>query len=74
MSKLLTPKDAGERLGVSAQRVRTLIYSKRLPAVKMGNTWIINEDDLVLVKERTSGWKLGRSRTRMHGEDTISSE
>ena len=50
--KKLTAKQAAEKLGVNDSRVRQLIQSKKLPAEKYGNLWLINESDLELVKDR----------------------
>lgn len=50
--KKLTAKQAAEKLGVNDSRVRQLIQSKKLPAEKYGNLWLINEADLELVKDR----------------------
>jgi excisionase family DNA binding protein len=52
---LLTTKEASEKLGISAIRVRQLIQSGRLPAQKLGRDHLINESDLQLVKVRTNG-------------------
>ena len=48
----LTAKQAGEKLGVAAGRIRQLVVEKRLPATKFGNSLMILESDLDLVKER----------------------
>jgi excisionase family DNA binding protein len=53
--KLLTTKEAAERLGVSVTRVQQLILAKRLPAEKMGRDYFIQEDDLKLVADRKRG-------------------
>jgi len=58
--KLLTTKDAAERLGVSLQRVHVLIKERRLPAQKMGRDYFIAPSDLRLVADR----KPGRPRTK----------
>ncbi len=50
--KKLTAKQVAEKLGVNDSRVRQLIQSKKLPAEKYGNLWLINEADLELVKDR----------------------
>ena len=46
---------AGQRLGVSQDRVRALIKAERLPAKKIGRDWFIDPEDLVLVKNRKPG-------------------
>lgn len=56
---LLSATEAGERLGVTANRVRALIAAGRLPAQKIGRDYVINERDLRLVQNR----KPGRPRT-----------
>jgi excisionase family DNA binding protein len=53
--KLLTTKDAAERLGVTVTRVQQLIAAGRLPAEKMGRDYFIKEDDLKLVADRKPG-------------------
>ena len=52
---VLTTKEAGERLGVSASRVRQLVLNKRLPAKKAGRDLLIKDEDLELVAERKPG-------------------
>lgn len=53
--KLLTTKDAAERLGVTVTRIQQLIAAGRLPAEKMGRDYFIKEDDLKLVADRKPG-------------------
>ena len=48
----LTAKQVAEKLGVSAGRVRQLVAENRLPATKFGNSLMILESDLELVRER----------------------
>jgi excisionase family DNA binding protein len=55
----LTAKQVAEKLGVSAGRVRQLVAEKRLPATKFGNSLMILESDLDLVRERR---KTGRPK------------
>ncbi len=50
--KKLTAKQVAEKLEVNDSRVRQLIQSKKLPAEKYGNLWLINESDLEFVKDR----------------------
>ena len=52
---VLTTKEAGERLGISASRVRQLVLNKRLPAMKAGRDLFIRDEDLELVSERKPG-------------------
>jgi len=53
--KLLTTKEAAERLGVGYVRVHQLIKQGRLPAEKVGRDWLIREEDLKLVENRKPG-------------------
>lgn len=48
----ITAKQAAEKLNVNDSRIRQLIISGKLPAEKYGNLWLINEEDLELVKDR----------------------
>lgn len=55
MKNLISSKEAAEKLGLSLRRVQALITSGRLPAQKIGNSYVVIEKDLELVKERTPG-------------------
>jgi excisionase family DNA binding protein len=55
MSVTLTTKEAAERLGVSAARVRQLVLTGSLPAEKFGRDLMIKEEDLSLVAVRPMG-------------------
>ncbi len=48
----LTTREVAEKLKVSEGRVRQLIAEKRLPTTKIGNSNLIKESDLELVRER----------------------
>jgi excisionase family DNA binding protein len=52
---MLTTKEAGDKLGVTVQRVHALIKIGRLPAQKMGRDYFIKESDLKLVEDRKPG-------------------
>jgi excisionase family DNA binding protein len=52
---MLTTAQAAEKLGISPRRVLALIQAERLPAKLFGPTYIIQEKDLVLVKNRKPG-------------------
>jgi excisionase family DNA binding protein len=60
---------AAEILGVSSARVLIFIRDGRLPAEKVGRTWIISPDDLeeFRKKPRPQGWKPGRPRKAKAG-------
>ncbi len=50
-TKHLTAGEAAQRLGVTLQQVRAMIYAGRLPAQKAGRDWLIRPEDLDLVKD-----------------------
>jgi excisionase family DNA binding protein len=56
--KIIGTAEAGRRLGISDARVRALIMSGRLKAIKVGGAWLIDPKDLDAVKDR----KVGRPR------------
>lgn len=62
MINLISTKEAAEKLDLSIRRVQTLITSGRLPARKIGNSYIVREKDLDLVKDRTPGRPSKESR------------
>jgi excisionase family DNA binding protein len=51
----LTTKEVAEKLGVSVGRVQQFIAEGRLPATKIGQTNLVKESDLKLVKDRKTG-------------------
>lgn len=55
MSETLTTKEAAERLGVTAARVRQMVLSNQLPAEKFGRDLVIKASDLELVANRPIG-------------------
>ena len=61
--KIISTAEAARRLGVTANRVRVLIRSKRLKATKVGHDWLIDPKDLDAVKDR----KVGRPRKSRKG-------
>jgi excisionase family DNA binding protein len=56
---MLTTAQAADKLGISPRRLLELIKDERLPAQPFGRTYMIQEKDLKLVKNR----KPGRPRT-----------
>jgi excisionase family DNA binding protein len=54
--KLLSTAEAAAALDLTIGRVQQLIWEGRLPAQKIGNRYVVSEDDLGLVK----GIKRGR--------------
>jgi excisionase family DNA binding protein len=63
--KIIGTTEAARRLGVSDARVRALIESGRLKAVKIGGAWLIDPKDLAAVKNR----KVGRPRKARKGTE-----
>lgn len=52
---ILTTDTAGKELGISGARVRRLILDGRLPAIKLGKTWLIERKHLQKVAVRKPG-------------------
>ncbi|HWT02589.1 MAG TPA: helix-turn-helix domain-containing protein [Pyrinomonadaceae bacterium] len=53
--KLISAAEAAEKLGIHITRVQVLIREGRLPAQKVGGSYVINEGDLKLVENRRPG-------------------
>lgn len=53
--KIIGTTEAAKRLGVNPSRVRALIDSGRLKAIKVGREWLIDPKDLEAVKNRKPG-------------------
>lgn len=53
--KLISAAEAAGKLGVHITRVQVLIREGRLPAQKVGGSYVINESDLKLVADRKPG-------------------
>ena len=53
--KMIGTKEAAERLGVGQQRVRVLLRTNRIKAVRMGRDWFIDEADLGKFVPRPGG-------------------
>ncbi len=67
MGKLLSSTEAAERLGLSVARVQTFIWEGRLPAVKVGRSYAIDEDDLKLLADRKLGRPPGAAKATKKG-------
>jgi excisionase family DNA binding protein len=52
---MITTDKAAKILGISPRRIRALIASGRLPAIKLARDWIIDEKDLEKVVDRKPG-------------------
>lgn len=55
MKGLISTREAAEKLDLSIRRVQALITSGRLPAQKIGNSYVVREKDLEFVRERIPG-------------------
>lgn len=55
MKDFISTKVASEKLGLSIRRVQALITSGRLPAEKIGNSYVVREQNLKLVEDRPTG-------------------
>lgn len=53
--KLLSVAEAAERLGVTRARVNQFINDERLPAQRIGRSFVIREEDLSLLENRKTG-------------------
>ncbi|MBA2621673.1 MAG: helix-turn-helix domain-containing protein [Acidobacteria bacterium] len=62
--KVLTTREASERLNVSVRRVHQFIKQGRLPAAKLGRDYVIQEKDLSLVAERKNGRPVKKESTK----------
>ncbi len=60
---LLSGMEAAEKLGVSRWRVNQFINEDRLPAKKIGRSYVIKEDDLELVRKRKIGRPMKSSKS-----------
>ena len=65
--KIIGTAEAARRLNVTQSRVRVLIDSGRLTAMKVGREWLIDPKDLDAVKDR----KVGRPRKARKTSKTI---
>lgn len=50
--ELISAKEAAERLNLTEQQTRSLIRDGKLPATRIGRTWIIAVKDLPLAEKR----------------------
>jgi excisionase family DNA binding protein len=64
MDKLISTKEAAERLGITSARVQQLIWKGRLPATQVGRAYIIREEDLKLVTDRKPGRPSQKSESK----------
>lgn len=60
--ELLSTAEAGELLGVSQRRAIQLIESGRLPATRVGKSYIVNRADLAKVRHRKPGRPAGKKK------------
>lgn len=50
--KLLGTAEAAERLGITQRQVLKYVKSGKLPALLVGNSYVIKESDLALISKR----------------------
>lgn len=62
-ANLLSVLEAAEKLGVSRWRVNQFINEGRLPAQKIGRSYVIKEGDLELVRKRKVGRPLKEDKS-----------
>lgn len=65
----MSTAEVAAELGVTPERVLALIKAKRLPAQKIGRTWVIDSDDIERVRDRKPGrpnkeWRKGGYKDR----------
>lgn len=53
--KLLSVADVAKKLGVTRRRINQLIDKNKLPAQRIGRSFVILEEDLKLVENRQPG-------------------
>ena len=61
-NKLLSVAEAAQRLGVTRARVNQFISNNRLPAQRIGRSFVIQEADLKLIEDRKTGRPLKQKR------------
>jgi excisionase family DNA binding protein len=61
MEKLYSTAEAAKILGISVIRVQKLAQEGRMGR-KIGRDWVFNDDDLEAVKNRPTGYPVGRPR------------
>ena len=52
MAEYITVRQAAAQMGLSKQRIVQFIAAKMLPAVRLGNAWLILPKDLVPLRKR----------------------
>lgn len=64
VENLISMTEAAEKLGISRKRVFDFIKAERLPAQKIGKTYVIREVDLELVRERKTGRPVAKNPSK----------
>lgn len=64
MNDFISTRAASEKLGLSVRRVQALITSGRLPAEKIGNSYVVREQNLKLVEDRPTGRPAKRAESK----------
>ncbi|MEJ7710249.1 MAG: helix-turn-helix domain-containing protein [Pyrinomonadaceae bacterium] len=63
MEGYITTTEAAERLGISSARVRQLVLSGKLPAIRFGPVNMVKETDLSLVTSRPAAGRPPKAKT-----------
>jgi len=63
-SEFVGTEQSAAALQVTTRRIRALIASGRLPAIKVGRDWLIDPADLEKIRARPAGFPRGQSRRR----------
>jgi excisionase family DNA binding protein len=71
-NEFISAKEAAERLNLTEQQTRSLIRDGKLPATRVGKTWIIDEKDLPLAQNRPGrGRPSKKASTKTPAKKTI---
>lgn len=57
--RLISTAEIAKRLKISQRRVQAFIEEGRLPAQRVGQTWVVDEGHLKVLRDRRSGRPLG---------------
>lgn len=52
MGELISASEAAKRLGISRQRIGKMIRDGLLQAVRVGNQWVIDADNLATINRK----------------------
>ena len=55
MEKYLSTMQAAKQAGISDARIRQMIAADKVPAIKVGSSWLIHKDDVAAIVNRKDG-------------------